>query len=303
MNQPYPPARKPLVSIVIPTYNRATDLERALKSVMAQTYAEWECWVIDNYSTDETEEVICNFNDARIQWLKIHNQGVIARSRNLGIQNAQGQYIAFLDSDDWWFPQKLERAVGYFDQGADLVYHDLWCVKRTKQRYYRKKVSSRALSMPVYDDLIFNGNALANSSVLIRTELIRKLGGLSEDPQLIATEDFDCWLRAAQLSHRFFYIPEVLGYYWIGAHNESHPTRALVYLKRLQTLYFMEYITHADREMPCWWNYAFGRAHYLVGQQTEAKRWLKKVVHCSSSGSMKSKARFMLWMIGWYENR
>lgn len=89
-----------LVSIVIPTYNRAQDLERALKSLLAQTFCDWEALIVDNYSKDNTDELIKSFNDPRMKLFKIHNQGVIAASRNVGIKNAKGGYVAFLDSDD-----------------------------------------------------------------------------------------------------------------------------------------------------------------------------------------------------------
>ena len=90
----------PLVSIVIPTYNHANYLSKALQSVLDQTYKNWEAIVIDNHSTDDTNEVINRYVDPRIKYLKIHNCGVIAKSRNVGIQTAKGEWIAFLDSDD-----------------------------------------------------------------------------------------------------------------------------------------------------------------------------------------------------------
>ncbi len=85
----------PLVSIVIPTYNHANYLRKALQSVLDQTYKNWEAIVIDNHSTDDTKKVINKFNDPRIRYLKIHNYGVIAKSRNAGILAAKGEWVAF----------------------------------------------------------------------------------------------------------------------------------------------------------------------------------------------------------------
>ena len=93
---------KPFVSVVIPTYNHAKFLGKALESVIYQTYRNWEVIVIDNKSTDGTRQVIENYKDPRIQYFKISNDGIIAKSRNLGINVAKGEWIAFLDSDDWW---------------------------------------------------------------------------------------------------------------------------------------------------------------------------------------------------------
>ena len=98
----------PIVSIVIPTYNHAKFISKALKSVIDQTYKNWEAIIIDNESIDETYKLINNFNDQRIKYFKIANDGVIAKSRNLGINEAKGEWIAFLDSDDWWTKDKLE---------------------------------------------------------------------------------------------------------------------------------------------------------------------------------------------------
>ena len=94
-------------------------------SVLNQTYLNWEVLVIDNYSTDNTDALISEINDIRIKLFKIRNEGVVAVSRNLGIRNSSGEYIAFLDSDDLWLPKKLEISIKFLKQGADIVYHDL----------------------------------------------------------------------------------------------------------------------------------------------------------------------------------
>ena len=99
----------PLISVVIPTYNHAHYLGCALESVLNQTYTNWEAIVIDNHSTDNTDEVMASFTDPRITYLKIHNNGVIAASRNAGILTAKGKWVAFLDSDDRWYPRKFEQ--------------------------------------------------------------------------------------------------------------------------------------------------------------------------------------------------
>ena len=91
----------PLISIVIPTYNRSLFLERSIKSIINQTYQNWEIIVIDNNSTDDTDLVLEKYKEKKILIKKINNEGIIAKSRNLGIKLAKGEYIAFLDSDDW----------------------------------------------------------------------------------------------------------------------------------------------------------------------------------------------------------
>lgn len=116
-----------LVSIVIPTFNHAPLLNRALESVRQQTYQNWEAIVVNNFSTDNTIEVIESFKDPRIKLINFSNNGVIAASRNQGINAASGKYIAFLDSDDKWYPIKLEKCVDAAQTGAQLICHgELW---------------------------------------------------------------------------------------------------------------------------------------------------------------------------------
>ena len=114
---------KPLVSVVIPTFNHAPLLKRALDSVVAQTYSDWEAIVVNNFSTDETIDVVNSFKDDRIKLVNFKNNGIIAASRNQGIKLAQGKFVAFLDSDDNWYPKKLEKCVDRAMLGATLICH------------------------------------------------------------------------------------------------------------------------------------------------------------------------------------
>ena len=97
-----------LFSIILPTYDRSNLIKTAIESVINQEYKNWELIIIDNYSKDNTEELVKNFSDKRIIFIKFKNNGIIAKSRNYGVKLAKGDYIAFLDSDDWWYPQKLK---------------------------------------------------------------------------------------------------------------------------------------------------------------------------------------------------
>lgn len=268
---------KPQVSIVIPTYNRARDLRRALASVIAQTVPRWEAWVVDNHSIDDTDDVVNSFGDARIRLVKVKNDGVIAVSRNLGIELSQGEYIAFLDSDDWWSPRKLEESLEYLEQGADVVYHDMFLATTTGQKMFWRKDRARKLYSPVFQDLLANGNALKNSSVVARRTVLQRIGGLSEDPGMIAAEDFDAWLRAARITERFRKIPHTLGYYWAGGGNTGSAERTLRHLEALEKLYATD-VDKLQIEHGLWWvNYSRARACYLSGQYVEARKALRKV--------------------------
>ena len=90
-----------LISVIIPTYNREVELSRALSSLVSQIYQNWEAIVVDNNSTDFTENIVRSMQDERIKFYKVSNNGVVAFSRNFGIEKSIGKYIAFLDFDDW----------------------------------------------------------------------------------------------------------------------------------------------------------------------------------------------------------
>ena len=190
------------VSVVIPTYNRAADLRRALSSLQNQTEKNWEAIVIDNHSTDDTRQVVEGLRDSRIRMLEVHNQGIVALSRNVGIRAASTAYVAFLDSDDWWAPTKLQESLRRLTAGADLVYHDLYIVGSIDQSRFFRRARTRVLSPPVFDDLLRNSNALATSSVVTRRALLEKIGGFTEEREWIGWEDYDTWLRMASITRR-----------------------------------------------------------------------------------------------------
>lgn len=283
-----------LISIVIPTYNRANDLERALKSVLAQTYPYWEALVIDNCSSDNTDDVIKSLRDPRIKLFKINNGGIVAASRNLGIKNAVGDYIAFLDSDDWWLPQKLEKSLAYLREGADIVYHDLFLVFKSNQRCFYRKARTRDLTSPVFNDLIINGNALNNSSVVISRKVINEIDGFSERRDLVAIEDYDGWLRAAKVTERFKKVPYTLGYYWKGGGNLSNPLRTLKTIETFERDYAGE-ISRLDLQLHCnWLHYLKGRSNYCLGFYDAAKISLKLVLVRKASWMLKIKSLYMI---------
>jgi glycosyltransferase involved in cell wall biosynthesis len=129
---------------------------RCLSSVVAQSFTDWEAIVINNYSEDNTIDVVEGFHDERIHLVNFRNNGIIAASRNEGIRRARGEFVAFLDSDDWWYPPKLERIRGYATD-ADVLYHDLDIYSvRGRKRFVRNW--RRQLARPVFADLMVNWN-------------------------------------------------------------------------------------------------------------------------------------------------
>jgi glycosyltransferase involved in cell wall biosynthesis len=208
----------PRFSIVITTYNRELYLEEAIQSVISQSFQDWEILVIDNYSTDRTDEILQTFKDTRIRVLKVHNNGSISISRNLGIKESIGEWIAFLDSDDWWSIDKLSVCNQYISSHVDFIYHDLGVMYSGKKR---KDLSSRQLRAPVLIDLLLNGNPIAASSVVIRKSLFAQVDFMPEDPNLVMTADYKTWLKMASITNSFLHIPINLGVYRYHGNNVS----------------------------------------------------------------------------------
>jgi len=224
----------PLVSIVIPTYNHSPMLQRALATVVEQTYQNWNAIVVNNFSTDNTLEVVAAFNDPRIQCVNFRNNGVIGASRNEGIALATGKYVAFLDSDDTWFPTKLEKCVEILESGSDLVCHaEYWIDESGKSRLVAYGPSQAA----THHNLIYKGNRISTSATVVRAALLKEVHGFDVAPELISTEDYDLWIRLAAKSDKFAFISEPLGEYHrhdnnVSANIEKHLAAELALLAK-----------------------------------------------------------------------
>lgn len=209
----------PFFSIVIPTYNSEKYLVQSLESVLEQNFLNWEVLIIDNFSNDSTDQILKNYSDSRIRISKINNYGSISTSRNLGIRQARGEWIAFLDSDDWWTSNKLIECKAKIEDNIDFIYHDLAVISDNKKH---KDLECRQLSSPVMLDLLMNGNPIAASSVVVRKSILEKIGYMNELPSLIKTADYNAWLKIAKITNSFFHIPKKLGYYRIHGANTSN---------------------------------------------------------------------------------
>jgi glycosyltransferase involved in cell wall biosynthesis len=197
----------PKVSVIIPTHNRAEFLRSAVTSVLNQTFQEFEIVIIDDASKDHTREVITNFNDIRIK--AIHNQVSkgAAGSRNIGIMNASCEYIAFLDDDDEWLPEKLKIQTCLLDDSPQEV--GGICTGR----FTIEKASGRVLSIdnPEMND-IYKGNFITTSSILLRVECFKKCGLFDEN--MPTGSDYDMWIRISK-KFSFKVIKKALINYYI----------------------------------------------------------------------------------------
>lgn len=254
---------QPLVTVVVPSYNHAHFLPRALDSVARQGWKNWEIVVVDNHSTDATDEVMAPRLNEQVRLIKIHNHGIIAASRNVGLRQARGEWIAFLDTDDWWTDDKLEGSMALAMQGADLVYHDLQMVgQEGKQRPWRRSRSRALVEGNAYDDLKRNGCVIPNSSVVARKSRLDAIGGLREEADLMGWEDYDTWLRLAQNGCRFARLSGVHGYYWVGGGSVSNPRRTLANIDA----FIARHVDGTLENTPWWCHYSRAVAYCLLGE-------------------------------------
>jgi glycosyltransferase involved in cell wall biosynthesis len=269
----------PRVSVVIATYMRAPLVGRCLESLIAQTFKDFEVLVCDDGSTDGTAAVVERYKGAlNLSYHWGENFGGPARPRNSGLRLARGEFVAFLDVDDWWAARKLEQSVLALDAGADIVYHDLYIARSSRNAWRLRRSRTRPLLPPAFKCLIERGNALTNSSVVVRRSLLLDIGGLSEDPGLIAWEDYDCWLRLAKVTERFRRLREPLGWYWVGGGNLTSPTRTIRNLERMRQMYLCNAGRGADDALPGWYHYGMGRAHYHLRDYEAARRHMSCAV-------------------------
>jgi glycosyltransferase involved in cell wall biosynthesis len=269
----------PRVSVIVVTYMRAADIARCLDSLVAQTFTDFEVLVCDDGSTDGTGAVVERYKGVlNLSYHWAENFGGPSRPRNVGLRLARGIYVAFLDSDDWWDARKLERSVQELDRGSDVVYHDLRIVRTQRILWGLKRAFARPLSSPVFEDLLERGNALTNSSVVLRRKLLLDVGGVSEDPRLMFAEDYDCWLRLARVTEKFLCIEEPLGYYALGSGNASSPERTVRSLNRFHEIYLAPAGRCKDEDLPAWYHYSMGRAQYRLHASQQALRHLAHAV-------------------------
>ena len=198
----------PLVSIIVPTFNRAQLVKEAISSVLNQTYRNFEIIVIDDNSTDNTAELISKINDGRIYYFRLKkNQGAPA-ARNLGLKKASGQLIAFLDSDDQWVSKKLEKQIALFEreQQIGLVYTGIKFINSQFERILVPKVRG-----DISKSILKKNYVGPTSSVVIKKALIDEVGGF--DVTLPSCQDWDLFIRIGQVCE-IDYIAEPLVLYF-----------------------------------------------------------------------------------------
>lgn len=214
---------EPMVSVVIPTYNSEKFITGTLDFVKSQTFDDFEVIVINDGSSDSTGIVVQRYIDSnpglRMRLVDQQNRG-IAGARNSGIMESKGHFVAFLDHDDRWYPDKLKDCRQAFLEHpeADLVCHNE--VMRDGSGNILRDLSYGPYVPDMYRKLLFSGNCLSTSAILVRREALLDVGMFIEDRGFSTVEDYDLWIRLAK-KHKFYFTQTILGEYVFSSASAS----------------------------------------------------------------------------------
>jgi glycosyltransferase involved in cell wall biosynthesis len=226
----------PLVSVIVTTFNRKQFLKKCIDSILNQTFTNFELVIVDNYSNYDFFLFINSYNDKRIRAYQNKNNGIIAVNRNFGIRKARGKYIAFCDDDDIWLKEKLLVQTKYFinNTDIDMIYCPVQYFGNTS--FFSYYFGMYPLPYRVNEKYIelSKGNSIACSSVMLRKEIIKKVGYFDENSKLISVEDFDLWLRISQY-YNIKYINRILVKYRV--HNSGIINNINIIKNNLKYLY------------------------------------------------------------------
>ena len=229
---------EPLVSVIVTTFNRADLLCETLDSILNQTYTNFELILVDDGSTDKTEEVVKKYTDHRLHYFKTVNWGGPARPRNIGIKKAKGDYIAFCDDDDIWKNNKLEMQLDIIiNNNAGLCFCNHYKIDQNGNIIGAGKVKNKYKN-PTFTNFFLSGGYIMNSSVIIKSQCIDDVGYQNESTEMVAIEDSEYWGRILSI-YKGCFLPEKLVRYRVhqgsiqNKTNNSYLNEQLIFCRVL----------------------------------------------------------------------
>lgn len=267
--------KTPFVSVVLPTYNRASLLGRAIQSVLSQTYKDLELIIVDDGSSDETDEVVRAFADSRIRYLKHPKNRGVSAARNTGMMAALGEFIAFQDSDDEWLPDKLEKQLGLFEQDKvgdlGLVLCEYLVVSDERVRRLVPEVDQMK-----YETLLahFGAHGEGTQRFLLKRALTAT--ELYFDEKLPAWEEWDLLLRVSRICRVDYVRDALVRYYRHGGPHVDNPRNRLKARRVLIRKYASEFESRPRAVSLSYWQSALD-CHEL-GRMGSARCYLRAAV-------------------------
>ena len=272
-----------MVSAIITTYKRKPDMVmRALTSILRQTYRDIEIIVVDDSPPDycarkEVESAVLSkqkdFQDIKIKYVAHEKNMGACVARNTGLNEATGEYVAYLDDDDEWLPEKLEKQVNVIKQSnVALVYCGSLCMNDDTGKCTEK--AREFVRGRVFDRLILSNFIESTSYPLIRTECLRMIGGF--DPLMQSAQDYDVWLRLAE-HYEIDYVEEPLVLYHehSGERITTNPAKKISGLERINQKY--QNILDSNRRI--WWKRNISLS-YLYGLKGDMKKGINIWCQC-----------------------
>ena len=286
-----------LFSIIIPVYNKENHIQNTISSVLNQTNQDFEIIVVNDGSTDHSLDVIKSINDKRIKLFTIENKGV-SHARNFGLTKASSEFIAFLDADDYWFPNHLETFLMLYNKFPNCgLYATAYTCKigdlEIASEYYKipKTPNWMGIVNDYFESSIINGIAWT-SAVMIPKHIFSSIGNFDEDITLGAGEDTDLWMRIA-LKHSVAFSNTVTAYYMLDADNRI--TNSNTNLRHFLNLdQYEDEAKHNDslKKYLDINRYAIAIQYKLVGNNKKASEYIKKL----DFNNLNKKQRFLLYL-------
>lgn len=275
-----------MVSVIIPSYNRATTIKKAVDSVLNQTMRDLEVIVVDDGSDDNTSVVIESIHDTRVRYVKQENLGACV-ARNTGIAEAKGEYIAFHDSDDIWHPDKLEKQMKVIEiQNADIVFCRLIKINDDETKEYKPDWEQEGFLNPIVS--LFG---IGTQTIIGKREVFEEF---QFDKALPRFQEFDLLYRAVK-KYSIYYLKEGLVDYYVGSDSiSSDPRKVLIACKLLVSKYpelTKKYVVMGERMA----NFLLESGFEMKTKgQADISQYLKLALKCSHSPKVLIKS-VMIW--------
>lgn len=263
-----------LISVILPTYNRANVISRSISSILNQTYGNFELIIVDDGSTDDTEKIINSFKDERIQYISHETNKGVASALNTGINLCKGDYISFQGSDDEWRSEKLEKEIKIFENSNStlgVVYSGLYLFYKDKKIYF--PYSDQIVKEGCIHDELIKGN-FVHALSLIRRSCFKKVGNFDEN--LPALEDWELYLRISKY-YKFKFIKEPLVLHYLS--TDSLTLKLHVQIKATEKIIEKHKDDFDNNKVAKSLIYGFiGSQLCLDGSLSEGRTYLKKAI-------------------------
>jgi len=219
--------KNPKVSVIIPTFNREKLIIRSINSLLNQTNQDYEIIIADDASTDNTAEVIKSLKNDKIRYFRLEKNSGQCVTRNKAIKIAKGEYIGFLDSDDEWLPEKIEKQLAVFETSIDPDLGAVYCgfIEKDEIKNQTSIINRDNLKGNIYGSLLRGFCPSTPTMFLVKKKALEKVNGFDEN--LPTFVDYDLWLRIAKEGFTFDYVnePLIVKYEHAGAQIAKDPSK------------------------------------------------------------------------------